>query len=1216
MKLKKLIVSGFKSFADRTEFEFDDGITCVVGPNGCGKSNIVDAFKWVLGSQSAKSLRGSEMADVIFNGSSGRRPSGMAEVALVFESVPSEVQPDLKGSGGSNGSGGGKVPEGVLSVARRLYRNGVSEYLINKTPCRLKDIREMFMDTGVGVDAYSLIEQGRVEVFLQASQDERRAIFDEAAGISKYKARKREALRKLDRVEQNLLRLNDIVQEVQKRLRSIKVQAGKARNYQTYSERLRELRSLHLLAQYHTLTGQRRELEGKLSAAGDRLSGLSTRIDQLEAARSSTEVESVDIERAGRELQARIGSLSGQVTTCQERAEMLEARVRELDEQVLAALARSEELEAKIESAREQQQKRRAELAELEKSDGDLAEQYKAAREKHAAGELALAQLHASLEDEKAGTIDLFRRTAQLHNEIHGLGIRKENLHGQKKRLSDRAEEIGRQLTDVLTARAEAEAKLGDVQSVIEASTTRLEETRQAAQRAHDSEQQLRGELADAREQRSALHSRTQALQEMQQRLEGVAAGVRSVLEARREGRLQAVRGMLGEFLQTDMDHASVVEAALAGADQQLLVDSRDDLAAVADELREVLGDNAAVDVRCLDRLGPLGGDFHAAACPHVTGRVIEYVRFEPDLAPLMWRLLGRTLLVETLADAHAAADALAGGFRFVTAGGEVLEADGRVRFNAGKQGAGVITRGSELASLREQAAELDDRIAALEQRCLTARNELEHLDELQQGLRTAIYEANTERVECQSRIAQHDEQITRLRREQPVVAGDIDELGKQIEQTVQAEHDAREKAEQLEELNRQRQGEIERIEGEIAAARKDQQAVTDSMTELKVALASVDEKKRAARDAVESAQRQIEAMDSDLAGDRRQIELDRQRKADAEQGIAKAREEVDRLYAQVEQLNGEAREMEETRSGLNEKLEAIRAQLAEKRKAHNAAGEQVNALKVEQGEAEVRVENLLARADDEMGMDLTAAYEDYEHDDERDWDAVASEIAELRGKIERLGNVNLDAIGEQEELQQREEFLAGQLEDVESSRRQLNDLIRRINRESRELFLETFEAVRGHFQTLFRKLFGGGKADIILLDTEDVLESGIEIIARPPGKELRSLSLLSGGEKTMTALSLMFSIFRSRPSPFCLLDEVDAALDEENTRRFSRLVQEFVGTSQFLIISHAKRTMSMADVLYGVTMQEPGVSTRISVRFEEAARHAEEAEPEPVGVG
>jgi len=455
MKLTKLILSGFKSFADKTEFEFDDGISCIVGPNGCGKSNVVDAVKWVLGEQSAKSLRGSEMMDVVFNGSSSRRPAGGAEVTLVFDNSKGLLRPD-----GSDGH----PPADVVSVTRKLFRSGASEYLINKTPCRLRDIREMFMDTG---NAYSLVEQGRVERFLQASQDERRSIFDEAAGISKYKARKKEAQRKLERVEQNLLRVGDILAEVQKRLRSIKHQAGKARSYQTYSERLKDLRSLYFLANYHTMSVHRGELQKMLDAGSDTLAHVSARIDQLLSAQSAAEVEGVDLERAARQVQGQIATVSGQITACEQRAEVLEARVNELGEQIVAASSRCEELEAKIEQLQEHSEQSRLELERVESSTAELALNYESLSDQHHNVQLTITRLQARLEDEKAGLIDLLRRTAQLHNEIHGLGIRREGLHGRRDRLASRAEEIDKSLSDVLTERAQAASRLRDVEEVL-----------------------------------------------------------------------------------------------------------------------------------------------------------------------------------------------------------------------------------------------------------------------------------------------------------------------------------------------------------------------------------------------------------------------------------------------------------------------------------------------------------------------------------------------------------------------------------------------------------------------------------------------------------------------------------------------------------------------------------------------------------------------------
>ena len=1203
MRLKKLILTGFKSFADRTEFDFDEGVSCVVGPNGCGTSNIDDAVKWVLGEQSAKSLRGSEMMDVIFNGSATRRPGGSAEVTLVFDNSRGLLQPVV----------GDQPAAGEVSVTRRLFRSGLSEYLINKTPCRLRDIREMFMDTGIGTDAYSLIEQGRVEMFLQASHEDRRAVFDEAAGISKYKARKKEALRKLERVEQNLLRLNDILAEVEKSLRSIKYQAGKARSYQAYAERLRELRSLYFLCQYHTFSRRRSELQGRLDAGTDNLSSITARIDQFEAARSAAEVEAVDLERSARDLQGQVATIGGQITSTQERCDMLAARVSELGDQIVAASARCEELEAQIESARDAVASRTGELRQIEAQAAELGAQYETVRAEHSCGELSLTHLSARLEDEKAGAIDLLRRTAQLHNEIHGLGIRGENLQNQRGRLVIRSQEIDKALDVATGEQAEMHKRLNGVKEAISASQAKLEQTKQAARQVSDGEQELRNRLAEAREDRVAILSRTETLQEMQDRLEGVAAGVRRVLEARREGRLPVVRGMLGDFIETDVAHAPIVEAALAGADQLLVSDRFCDVQGAREELTSVLGDSGAVEVLCLDRVEANRDDFDASSQPTVSGRLIDYVRFEPSLARAMWHLLGRTLLVGTLSDAAAASAAAPAGYRFVTAAGEVLEADGRVRLGTGHRGSGVITRRSEMAELELQRQQTEARIDELQQQCQAARAQREQLEEVQQKLRTAIYEATAERVECESRLRRLQEQVEQLQREKPLVASDIANLAREIDEAARVEQEARQKAAELDRLSAERQNQIESIEERIAGARTRQAELSARMTELKVALAEAEQKKLAVRDALVSMGRQCEQMQQDLAAGRSAIELDRQRRSDAEAAIKSAGEEVDRLYARQQELNREAEEVEESRRGLQQRLEEIRGLLTEHRRAQEQAAAAVNALRVDLGEADVRIENLIARATEEMAMNLPEQYRSYRHDENRDWSAVEAEIADLRGRIERLGNVNLDAIAEQDALEGRRAFLAGQLADIRSSQNQLTDLIRRINKESREMFVATFQAIRANFQELFRKLFGGGRADIMLLDGEDVLECGIEIVARPPGKELRTLSLLSGGEKTMTALALLFSIFKSRPSPFCLLDEVDAALDETNNQRFNRLVLEFVQHSQFIIISHAKRTMSMSSVLYGVTMQEPGVSKRISVRFEDVGKKLDQ-QLEPVG--
>ena len=1201
MKLKSLTLVGFKSFPDKTTFDFHDGVTCVVGPNGCGKSNIVDAIKWVLGEQSPKSLRGGEMADLLFNGTARRRSAGFAEVVLSFA--------DSAGMLNVPGAEYKGAAEQIVTVGRRLYRNGESEYLVNKQAVRLKDIREMFMDTGIGARAYSLIEQGKVETFLQATPADRRVVFDEAAGISKYKSRKREAIRRLERVEQNLLRLTDILGEVQKRLRSIKYQAGKARNYQAYSAKLKELRVLFSLAEYHRLSGDRQELQGRCDALTDKLAGLSAEIDRLEAARTATETELADLERNARALEGRIASASAEIGTCQQRVEMLAARAGELADAITSDASRCEQLEAKIESNLAQAGADRERLARLDEQLQELTRRDLSLRADHADGAESLQRLRGQLEDEKNGTIDLLRRTAQLHNEINTSSLRRENLCTQRQRLAGRAEEITESLGGLLSRRAAVQGKLQDVHSVLEESERRLQQTHEQTDDRRQTAERLAGQLSQAEKTHSALLSRKAALAEMQARLVGIGEGVRRTLTAAREGKLPFIRGMLGEFIEADAGRARVVEAALGGAEQRLVAESLTDVLAATERLKELLGEADGVELICLDQLPAVSEGAGEPTPPGAIARASEWVRCDAHVAGLVQAALGTTLVVESLAKALEISRTAPGRYRFVTLSGEVLEADGRVRIGPRRLAAGVIWRKSELAELARRADESRRHIAALNEQMQQVRAESAHLEEVTSALRTAIYEANTERVEHQATLERLDEQIAELRREGPLLDEEVRQLAEEIDSVARAEHHARQKAAELESLRAQRESEIARLNQAVAEAGTRQELLAADMTAARVALAEAQQKRAGTDENLQRLEAHGEVLTGELTCLRGQIEQARRRRAEAEASAAEARSRIAVLLQQKAALAREGEETTESRRSLEQRLAEHREQLAADRKSHQELSAQLNELRLRLGEVEIRVENLISRTAEELGMDLPTVYPDYTHDEQRDWEGVRAETADLRGRIDRLGNINLDAIAEQDELTRRERFLREQVDDIRASQRKLSDLIRRINTESRRRFEEAFQAVRGHFNDLFRKLFGGGKADVLLTDPEDPLESGIEILARPPGKELRSITLLSGGEKTMTALALLFGFFRSRPSPFCVLDEVDAALDEPNTQRFVHLVREFLQTSQFVIVSHAKRTIAMADQIYGVTMHEPGVSTQISVRFEQAQRLAAQAD-------
>jgi chromosome segregation protein len=863
-------------------------------------------------------------------------------------------------------------------------------------------------------------------------------------------------------------------------------------------------------------------------------------------------------------------------------------------------------LEAKIESYDQQVRGHRQELEALTGRLEQLTQREAALRRQARTEAEQLAQLTTRLEDEKNGTVDLLRRTAQLHNEISTHGLRRDNLHTQRQRLAGRAEEITRSLEDLFARRAAVRGKLEDIQAVLDDSQSRLAAAHDQDQQLEAEEGRLEAQISHARQEHSALQSRQAVLEEMQQRHEGLTEGVRRVLAAAADGELEFVRGVLGDFLSTDLAHAEVIEAALGGAEQRLVADRQADVLAAAPRLRELLAGGGGVEVICLDRGAP--AELEAEPAPAgAVARAAEWVRADPSVAGVVEALLGRTLVVESLSRARHIARRTGRRWRFVTLVGEVLESDGRVRIGTGAAPAGIISRRSELAELAGRLADSRSAIDALAARRGDVRTRRAHLAEVTKALRTAVYEANTARVENESLLERLAEQIVELEAEAPLVAEEVRQLAEEIDAAVRAEREAKGKAEQLERLQRQRESEIARLTEMIASTSRRRETLASEGTEAQVQLAEARQKRDGLSATVAHVAATAEAAREELTALGVQIEQARRRRAEAEQGAAEARRSQQDLSQRKAAMLAEGEELAESRRSLAGRLDEVRKELSEQRREHDeissAAGEQ----RVQLGEAEVRIETLIGRTSEELGMDLPALYGDYAHDDQRDWDAVKSEIAELRGRVERLGNVNLDAIAEQDELQQRNEFLTGQIEDVRSSQRQLAELIRKINAESRRRFETSFEAVRGHFNELFRKLFGGGKADIVLTDPDDVLESGIEIVARPPGKELRSLTLLSGGEKTMTALSLMFSFFKARPSPFCLLDEVDAARDETNTQRFVKLVREFLETSQFVIISHAKRTIAMADQIYGVTMQVPGVSNRIAARFEDAAEMAEQ---------
>ncbi|MDD4890530.1 MAG: hypothetical protein PHU85_11450, partial [Phycisphaerae bacterium] len=843
------------------------------------------------------------------------------------------------------------------------------------------------------------------------------------------------------------------------------------------------------------------------------------------------------------------------------------------------------------------------------------------AHEQHAA-EVEINELADQASRANDALFDLMRSASQLSNQLHQYKTTQENLGNQRNRLATRAGEIGAQLSQrqeegsqFRQSLAQIEARLADVQK-------RFEQTKAAAAVKDATIRELAGRLSSLKERRSALVGRRDLLASLEQKLEGLADGPRAILQS--QGAIDGVVGLVADLLMVEptedtrrlAEVTAVVEAALG--EQEQFVVLRNSAALGAESARNLLAAlPGQTHLLCLDRLADLAKfplDVTAwLSQPGVIGRVSDLVICEPVFLPVRDFLLGHVLRVETLADAlRLAAEASPGSrVRFLTRDGTLVSADGHLSAPTGKDaeaGAqspaalGLIGRKAELREVNSQLEGLAGLVAELESQLAAESAEAAQLDRSQQQLRGEIYQESTGRVECVARLRQIEQSIDSLASEQSLLASEMTDLANRIEQAANAERSTADKIASLEQRRQSMQQQTDDLNRRLQARRASTDDLNRRMTEAKVALGQAEERRRAVR--------------AQLAGVRRSLEEAKAQQATATSDVRSLRQRIDQsllgqLSAEqsIADLFGSRQGLTETRAALARQLEEVRKSLSELSAAAQAAGHELHAAEqtqhhaeVAQNELRVRLETLIQRVADEHAIDLPRLYEANPPNAESstvNWQAVEAEITDLRGRIERLGNVNVEAIDEQQQLEKRSEFLHQQLADVIAAKGQLEALIERINSESRRRFETTFFEVREQFRELFRKLFGGGKADLVLENPDDILESGIDIIARPPGKELRSITLLSGGEKTMTALALLLSIFRSKPSPFCILDEVDAALDEANNDRFDAIVREFMQFSQFIVITHSKQTMTIADVLYGITMQEQGVSKRVAVRFD-----------------
>jgi chromosome segregation protein len=1198
--LKRLELVGFKSFADRTEFVFAPGVTGIVGPNGSGKSNIVDAVRWVLGEQSAKSLRGGEMADVIFNGSATRRSVGLAEVTMTFDNSRRALATEAE----------------EVQVGRRVYRGGESEYLINGQVCRLKDVKDLFLGSGAGADAYCIIEQGRVDVLLQASTQERRTIFEEAAGVSRFRAKKTETLRRLERVDQNLQRLKDIVDEVDKQLRSVQLQAAKAQRSRDYTARLKELRVALGLREYGRLTDSLDAKTREFAALRDALRQEAEQADAWERELRELEKALTSLDEAARASEAELSAARQQVAAEETTQAHSRAQAEELDEavsrmrlrfaeQTRCAAALAEAVSAADRDVQGGESDAAVQRWEVDRCANELRDL-----------DARLQALREQVRREKDQHYESMRQTARLQNDAVSYRAQVDNLTREHERLRQRSEQAEGRL-------ASLDVELQELTAADEALQARLGDSRKALaamREEHDRLEQVRDEtaqrVADLRAQRSGLASRIEVLEGLERSREGFGAGAREVFDLMEQadpGPWRTVLGIVADFLTVRREYAPLIDLALGERAQRFLVR---EFSLLAQALRQRV--RAFSSRVCFLPVWPAGSApgedekrITAAQAPVTAAGVVapaaELVRCDhPDFSDLPRRLLGRTLIVRDLDAAHKAA-AQADRVRCVTLRGELLEADGALTVGDHHAASGILSRKSELRELRERQDALDLRLADLDRDLADLRERMAALDDRIGRQQLEIDVLADQSADLRERIGQRRQRRQGLHEEVAVNRSEISGLEQEIAGLEASWRWACDEAAQAEAQVQALQARLETAENDIREGDEQRLHRQQDATAAKVALAQVDERLAALR-----------TRHAQLEADLQQREQERVHAEQALEEAAARRAENGRLVLQTSAALAAwyLRKEDAERRLAEHDAERRRLRLEKSRRGEEAQvnrggwrerQEQAHARELEVNELRHRRDVLCDRLREDYQLEISQLHHQAsETADPRtpppevDAAVAEEEVAELRRKLARLGSVNMDAIQELNDLETRGGTLRIQYDDLAAAQRSLQDIIARINADSRRLFQETFTVVRQHFQELFRKLFGGGMADVVLEDEIDVLDSGVEIVARPPGKELRSISLMSGGEKTLTAVALLLAIFQSKPSPFCILDEVDAALDEANIGRFTNVLREFLDRSQFILVTHSKRTMACADVLYGVTMQESGVSRRIAVRFEE----------------
>jgi chromosome segregation protein len=1217
MYLQSLELLGFKSFAQKTVLNFHPGVTAIVGPNGCGKSNLLDAIRWVLGEQSAKALRGGEMADVIFSGTDSKQPVGMAEVSLNFADCEKELGTEYN----------------EVKITRRVFRDGASEYLLNKIACRLRDIQMLFMDTGIGRTAYSIMEQGKIDLILSSRPEDRRTIFEEAAGITRYKTQKREALRKLEYTDANLVRLADIMKEVKRQIGSLQRQAGKARRYKALFDDLRTLDSHFSRKAQDEMYGAINEAQQEIERLRDSQRSLEDQVESQEFGLSEQRHDVDILEEKISDGRQRVQELKNELNSASGRIEFNLERIQETS----SLLERDRE---DVATAEEKSMIQRSQLAEAEQQLAEISESLLAVESQLQHTQQRANKLRSERQDAERSVHDFQLRIQDHESRFAAIRGDLSATLNEREAGGTRLDLILEELKQTEATREHLKAQDLDTEQQLETAQEKVQNCRDAL-KDHEHEllnaqkqvHQIEGAITSSQKTVTERDSKLEVLKQLNEEGAGLGEGTQAILKGLDNPQLYqaAIAGALANFIEVETDFIPAIEAALGQYLKTVFVRDPSVAEAIASTLAsKKFGRAGLISI-------PLPSETDSPPQTRTLPQkaiawALERVRAHPCVAPILNRLLQSVALASNLPDAFEIKQN-APEIAVVTLHGEVITPEGVIFAGAnGENRNSVLHRKIQIQQLEQDVASARLGLLNLE------KQRTEHLGTLEVKQQTVREDRESfQRLQvCASTL---QGQLSLLDRELREAEGKIKSLNWERENVQNRLNIAAARVQSLEAELATGKEELSSMQAQLSGAlaqadclRRDEDGLTDVLNELRIRVAT----ERQRRDDLQRQQQPMAVRLAELqdliVSRQREIEAYAARIEQLRADNATLNDRIEHLTSEQSAAESEVEDLLQDRAERMQALEAVEQNLRLLRRQLSDCHDQRGQYEVKATQLNLRLEHIREHVSHRYQIDLTNFAPDWyafnvsvreqrkrldkpqawpdpartdlaaDSGSEIDWEFVQSAIAEITERLDAMGPVNLEAIQEYDELEERQRFLDEQQNDLAKSKAELLDVINKINTTTEELFADTFAQVRLNFQEMFAELFGGGKANLLLVDDADPLESGIEIIAKPPGKQLQSISLLSGGERTMTAVSLLFAIYMVKPSPFCVLDEMDAPLDESNINRFIRILDRFVQQSQFIVITHNKRTIAKADILYGVTMEEHGISKLVSVKLTKRA--------------